>query len=248
MGEGKNGERKDGYVRVVVGFALLTMRIVLGQYHAVISTLPGRMQAWTSDVKIAIDAFKPDADFRAMIENNRIGNFRPTPHVYESLDSDEPEVSFGIDLRKWAGSNWKAILRDSGNEKNGAGKGSVPSAFMALLKGLEMKYPEVSDDCEYLVVSHEVTADDGHGIPVRRKSWIFLVDLRETHELRERLNDPRVPLADMLDEVAKFNAPVIAATSTSTHISKSSTDAFRSQTLAPRAQSTRLRLRRVRSM
>lgn len=51
------------------------------------------------------------------------------------------------------------------------------------------------------------------GIPVRRKSWIFLVDLRETHELRERLNDPRVPLSDMLDEVAKFNAPVIAATS-----------------------------------
>jgi hypothetical protein len=47
---------------------------------------------------------------------------------------------------------------------------------------------------------------------VRRKSWIFLVDLRETHELRERLNDPLVPLADMLDEVAKFNAPVIAAT------------------------------------
>lgn len=48
---------------------------------------------------------------------------------------------------------------------------------------------------------------------VRRKSWIFLVDLSETHELRERLNDPRVPLSDMLDEVAKFNAPVIAATS-----------------------------------
>lgn len=47
---------------------------------------------------------------------------------------------------------------------------------------------------------------------VRRKSWIFLVGLRETHELRERLNDPLVPLADMLDEVAKFNAPVIAAT------------------------------------
>lgn len=148
MGEGKNGKREDGYVWMVRDFGLLNMRLVLGQYHAVISTLPGRMQAWTSDVKIAVDAFKPDADFRAMIENNRIGNFRPTPHVYESLDSDEPEVSFGIDLRKWAGSNWKAILRDIGNEKNGAGKGSVPSAFMALLKGLEIKYPEVSDDRE----------------------------------------------------------------------------------------------------
>lgn len=42
-----------------------------------------------------------------------------------------------------------------------------------------------------------------------------MVDLRETHELRERINDPHVPLADMLDEVAKFNAPVIAATSKS---------------------------------
>lgn len=79
-------------------------------------------------------------------------------------------------------------------------------------------------------------------LTVRRKSWIFLVDLRETHELRERLNDPRVPLADMLDEVAKFNAPVIAATSTSLKISISLTDTARSQTLAPRAQSTRLRL------
>lgn len=107
------------------------------------------------------------ASFRAMIENNRIGNFvsmtsrcsckrilttsfpqRPTPHIYESLDSEIPEVSFGIDLRKWAGSNWKSILRDSGNEKpNGSSTGSVPPAFMALLKGLEMKYPEIPDDC-----------------------------------------------------------------------------------------------------
>jgi hypothetical protein len=68
---------------------------------------------------------------------------RPTPHIYESLDSEIPEVSFGIDLRKWAGSNWKSILRDSGNEKNA---GSVPPAFMALLKGLEIKYPEIPDD------------------------------------------------------------------------------------------------------
>jgi hypothetical protein len=102
-----------------------------------------------------------------MIENNRIGNFvsttlpryqaythcllfpqRPTPHIYESLDSEIPEVSFGIDLRKWAGSNWKSILRDSGNEKpNGSSTGSVPPAFMALLKGLEIKYPEIPDDC-----------------------------------------------------------------------------------------------------
>ncbi|KAJ9093726.1 hypothetical protein QFC21_006322 [Naganishia friedmannii] len=157
-----------------------SVKTVLGQYQSVISTLPGRMQSWTSEIKIAIEAFKPDVE--------------PTPHIYESLDSDEPEVSFGIDLRKWAGSNWKAILRDSGNEKtNGVGKGNVPPAFVALLKGLEMKYSEVPDE-------------------LQRKSWIFLVDLRETHELRERINDPHVPLADMLDEVAKFNAPVIAAT------------------------------------
>lgn len=59
----------------------------------------------------------------------------------------------------------------------------------------------------------EGTLIDIANVTVRRKSWIFLVDLRETHALRERLNDPRVPLSDMLDEVAKFNAPVIAATS-----------------------------------
>ena len=84
---------------------------------------------------------------------------------------------------------------------------------MALLKGLEVKYSEVSDDCKYELSPNQLMLIDPLGIVVRRKSWIFLVDLRETHELRERLNDPRVPLSDMLDEVAKFNAPVIAATS-----------------------------------
>lgn len=35
---------------------------VLGQYHLTVSTLPGRMQAWTDDVKVAVEAFKPDVE------------------------------------------------------------------------------------------------------------------------------------------------------------------------------------------
>lgn len=57
MGSVKTGMCKQGHRRHVSDIVL-----VLGQYHQVISTLPGRMQAWTSDVKVAVDAFKPDVE------------------------------------------------------------------------------------------------------------------------------------------------------------------------------------------
>jgi hypothetical protein len=45
------------------GFTRLTLSyIVLGQYQSVISSLPGRMLSWTSEIKIAIEAFKPDVE------------------------------------------------------------------------------------------------------------------------------------------------------------------------------------------
>lgn len=36
--------------------------VVLGQYQLTVGTLPGRMQAWTEDVKVAVEAFKPDVE------------------------------------------------------------------------------------------------------------------------------------------------------------------------------------------
>lgn len=46
----------------------------------------------------------------------------------------------------------------------------------------------------------------------RRKSWIYLVDLRETHSLRDVLNDPRIPVSSLIKEIQRFDPPVIAST------------------------------------
>ncbi|KAJ9091823.1 hypothetical protein QFC19_008936 [Naganishia cerealis] len=39
-----------------------SVKTVLAQYQAVVSTLPGRIQSWTSDIKVAVEAFKPDVE------------------------------------------------------------------------------------------------------------------------------------------------------------------------------------------
>lgn len=46
----------------------------------------------------------------------------------------------------------------------------------------------------------------------RRKSWIYLVDLRETHSLRDVLNDPRIPVSSLIKEIQRFDPPVVAST------------------------------------
>ncbi len=93
-----------------------------------------------------MEAFNPEADVKALIEGNRTGSFRPQPHVYESIESDVPEVNFGIDLRKWSGElGWKSMVRMPPRPK-----GAIPEALEALLRGLTELYEGISEDGEGL--------------------------------------------------------------------------------------------------
>lgn len=73
---------------------------------------------------------------------------RPKAHIYDSLDSDDYDVTFGIDLRKWGGQQgWKAIMRKEASSE-GSRRDAVPHVLVALIRGLDEKYKEVSDDSE----------------------------------------------------------------------------------------------------
>ncbi len=73
---------------------------------------------------------------------------RPIPHVYEPLDSDEVDVAFGIDLRKWAGEQgWKSMIK-SGQDKAVKHKGSIPEVLHAMLGALDEMYAAVDDGRE----------------------------------------------------------------------------------------------------
>ncbi len=74
----------------------------------------------------------------AMIESLRTGDFRPSPHIYENIESDEPTVGFGIDLRKQLG--WRAA--SPGQDV----KATVPPALAAMLEGLTELYPDMPHD------------------------------------------------------------------------------------------------------
>lgn len=49
-------------------------------------------------------------------------------------------------------------------------------------------------------------------LTVQRKSWLYLVGLNEVHEVRKLINDPHVPTEEMMKELKRFNAPIIAST------------------------------------
>lgn len=133
-----------------------------------------------------IAAFQPDSDLTALIERYRTGPFRPTPQIYESVAHDEPDVVFGIDLRKWAESGWSV----NPDEK----KDPIPPVLTALLSGVEEAYSRAPNDVE------------------KRKSWIYDVPLSAVHHLREILNgvEPGQPFSPEL--FTRFDAPVIAST------------------------------------
>jgi hypothetical protein len=111
----------------------------------------------------------------ALIEGSRTGNFvsspppdirnfrpklispsqRPKAHIYDSLDSDDYDVTFGIDLRKWGGQQgWKAIMRKEATE--GSPREPIPHVLTALLQGLEEKYNDVSDDGQSIPLASSI--------------------------------------------------------------------------------------------
>nr|XP_019009105.1 GTPase activating protein [Kwoniella pini CBS 10737]OCF47886.1 GTPase activating protein [Kwoniella pini CBS 10737] len=166
---------------------LVAVKTVLKHYDEALAKLPDRLRELQKGTSLGVEAFNPEADIKALIEGNRTGPFRPHPHVYESLETDMPDVNFGIDLRRWSGEHgWKSLVSAPSRPK-----GAIPEALEALLSALKDMYQAVPDD-------------------ERRRSWIYEVPLNETHMLRNAINNPQIPLDDLITIVKKFNLPIAA--------------------------------------
>ncbi|KAI9458178.1 hypothetical protein BJY52DRAFT_1270186 [Lactarius psammicola] len=134
-----------------------------------------------------IAAYLPDSDLSALIERYRTGPFRPQPQVYESVAHDESDVLFGIDLRRWSEGGWSTLHGEAQD------KPQIPPVLTALLDGLQLAYPKLSNDDE------------------RRKAWIYEVPLTAVHHLRESLNavHPEQPIP--ADIMTNYDPPVLAS-------------------------------------
>jgi len=171
---------------------------VLKQYEAALARLPTRLNDLQQSTSLSVEAFNPEADLKALIEGNRTGPFRPKPIVYESLESDVPEVNFGIDLRKWAGDQgWRTMVKTPSREK-----GAVPEVLEGLLAGLEQMYQDLPDEGTSKLKA-ELIKD-------RRKAWLYEVPLNEVHVLRNSINDVRLTREQITEIVKRFNVPVAA--------------------------------------
>ncbi|WVF68680.1 hypothetical protein IAT40_003452 [Kwoniella sp. CBS 6097] len=168
---------------------LVAVKTVLKHYEEALAKLPARLNDLQKGTSLSVEAYNPEADIKALIEGNRTGPFRPHPHIYESLESDIPDVNFGIDLRRWSGEHgWKSLVSAPPRPK-----GAVPEALEAMLRALNEMYSTVPDD-------------------ERRKSWIYEVPLNETHMLRNAINNPQIPADDLVTIIKKFNLPIAAGT------------------------------------
>ncbi|WWD20080.1 hypothetical protein CI109_104554 [Kwoniella shandongensis] len=168
---------------------LAAVKSVLKQYEEALDKLPKRLTELQQGTSLSVEAFNPEADIKALIEGNRTGPFRPHPHIYESIESDVPDVNFGIDLRRWSGEQgWKSLVNAPPRPK-----GAIPEALSAMLQALSEMYSTISED-------------------ERRKAWIYEVPLTETHMLRNAINNPHISIEDMVSIVKKFNVPVAAGT------------------------------------
>lgn len=160
---------------------------VLKHYEQIMGKLPKRLENVQESTQLSVEAFNPEADLKALIEGNRTGTFRPRPHVYESIESEAPEVNFGIDLRRWSGEHaWKAQVEGQSRPKD-----AIPEVLSALQQALKEKSSE------------DQPAE-------RRKAWIYEVPLTETHELRKLINSAQLTTEDMTTIGKRFNAPIIA--------------------------------------
>jgi hypothetical protein len=117
---------------------------VLKAYDEALARLPSRLADLTSSTALSVEAYNPDADLKALIEGNRTGPFRPHPHVYESIESDVPDVNFGIDLKRWSGEQgWKSMV---GGENSTREKGAIPNVLAGLLGAMEGMYAGIQDE------------------------------------------------------------------------------------------------------
>ncbi|KAF8892093.1 hypothetical protein BD779DRAFT_1670440 [Infundibulicybe gibba] len=166
---------------------LRAVKTVLLQFQGTLANLPKSLEPSIERSATLIAAYQPESDLTALIERYRTGPFRPHSQVYESVTHDEPDVLFGIDLRKWAESSWDML--STGEET----RGTVPPVVTALLSAMDQAYGRLPDDAE------------------RRKSWIYEVPLPAVHHLRETLNGLPLEQPIPLEVFEKYDAPVIAS-------------------------------------
>ncbi|KAF8159691.1 hypothetical protein B0H34DRAFT_796910 [Crassisporium funariophilum] len=166
---------------------LRAVKTVLLQYQGTLANLPKSLEPSIERSATLVASYQPESDLTVLIERYRTGPFRPDPQVYESVAHDEPDVVFGIDLRKWAEGGFYALSQ--GEEK----KEVIPPVITALLRGLDEAYERLPNDVE------------------KRKSWIYEVPLPAVHHLRETLNAIQPDQPFPADLLAKFDAPVIAS-------------------------------------
>lgn len=154
---------------------------VLLQYQGTLNNLPKSLEATLERSATLIAAYQPDADLKALIERYRTGPFKPRPQVYESMFHEEPDVVFGIDLRKWY------EVWNTGDDK----RSPIPPVFTAMLSAMDQFYVRTSDDSD------------------KRKAWIYEVPLSAVHHLRETLNAVEAGTGFSNELFANFDGPVI---------------------------------------
>lgn len=165
------------------------IRGILKQYEEALAKLPKRLADLQESAALSIQAFNPEADLKALIEGSRTGPFRPRPYIYESVESDVPDVNFGIDLRRWSGETaWKSIANAPQRPKD---------AIPAVLEGLLQAATELGADLDP---------------EERRRSWIYEVPLEELHMLRAAVNSPMLTAEEVATIGKKFNAPIVCGT------------------------------------
>lgn len=165
------------------------VRGILKQYEEALGKLPQRLADLQESAALCVQAFNPEADLKALIEGSRTGPFRPRPYIYESVESDLPDVNFGIDLRRWSGETaWKSMVNAPPRPKD---------AIPAVLEGLLQAATELGADLEP---------------EERRRSWIYEVPLEELHMLRAAVNSPMLTADEVATIAKKFNAPIVCGT------------------------------------
>lgn len=128
--------------------------------------MPSGLQISLEKSSTLISSFQPEQDLVALIERYRTGSFRPIAQIFESVDH-ETDVSFGIDLRQWAGEGgWNAIR--SGEKENL----KVPQVLTSLLDALNETYPKLPDDSGKSSPARSYL--DSFSLE-RRKTWIYEV-------------------------------------------------------------------------
>jgi hypothetical protein len=150
--------------------------------------LPKSLEPTIDRSSTLVASFQPESDLIALIERYRTGPFRPTAQIYESITHDEPDVVFGIDLRKWADASLVPMSPPAEDKKD-----LIPPAISALLNGLSEAYSKLSTDAE------------------KRKAWIYEVPLPAVHHLREVLNATAPDLPIPPEVVKHYDAPVLAS-------------------------------------